>query len=114
MKTAQDFMAFNNGNVEAMVKSGQIMATGFQDMTKLMAAAAQATMDETMATFRALTGVRSIKEAVDLQTSLARSMMEKAVSQSGQVAETSLKVAEQAMAPVANRITVAAESFKTV
>ena len=114
MKTAQDFMAFNNGNVEAMVKSSQIMATGFQDMTKLMAAAAQATMDETMATFRALTGVRSIKEAVDLQASLARSMMEKAVSQTGQVAETSLKVAEQAMAPVANRITVAAESFKTV
>ena len=113
MKTTQELMAFNNGNVEAMVKSGQIMANGFQDMTKLMTAAAQSTMDETMATFRALAGVRSIKEAVDLQTSLARSMIEKAVSQTGQVAETSFKVAEQAMAPVASRITVAAESFKS-
>ncbi len=114
MKTAEDFMAFNNGNVEAIVKSSQIMASGFQDMTKLMAAAAQATMDDTMSTWRALTGVRSLKEAVDLQTSLARSTMEKAVSQGGQVAETSFKVAEQAIAPITNRFSVAVESLKTV
>ena len=113
MKTAEEFMAFNNGNVEAFVKSGQAVATGFQDLTKMMAATAQATMDETMSTFRALTGVRSIKEAMDLQASLARSTIEKAVSQTGHVAETSFKLAEQAMAPLANRLTIAVESFKS-
>lgn len=112
MKTAEEFISFNQANVEAFVKSGQIVATGLQDLTKQMAATFQATMDETMSTFRAMSSVRSFKEAVDLQTSLARSTVEKAVAQSGQVAESSFKLAEQAMAPITNRVTYAVETFK--
>ena len=111
MKTPEEFMSFNQATVEAFVKSSQIMATGLQDLTKLMAASAQATMDETMSTFRAMTTVRSVKEAMDLQATLARSTIEKAVNQGGQVAETSFKLAEQAMAPIAGRVTLAVESF---
>ncbi len=112
MKTAGQFVTFGQGNVEALVKSGQIFATGLQDLGKQMAANAQAAMDETMSTFRALTTVRSVKEAMDLQATLARSTIEKAVSQSGQVTETSFKLAEQAIAPIASRMTLAVESFK--
>lgn len=111
MKTAEDFLSFNQGNVEAFVKSGQIVATGLQDLAKMMAASAQASMDETMSTFRAMTTVRSVKEAIDLQATLARSAIEKAVAQGGQVTETSFKLAEQAMAPFASRVTLAVESF---
>ena len=111
MKTPEEFMSFSKANVEAFVKSGQIMATGFQDLTKMMAASAQAAMDETMSTFRAMTTVRSVKEAMDLQATFARSTIEKAVSQTGHVAETSFKLAEQAIAPIAGRVTLAVESF---
>jgi len=112
MKTAEEFMTFGQANMEAFVKSGQIFATGLQDMTKLFAASAQATMDETVSTFRAMSSVRSIKEAVDLQTTLVRSTLEKAMTQGGQVAETSFKLAEQAMAPIASRMTLAVDTFK--
>lgn len=111
MKTAEDFLSFNQGNIEAFVKSGQIFATGLQDMTKMMAATAQASLDETMSTFRAMATVRSVKEAIDLQTTLARSTIEKAMSQGGQVAETTFKLAEQTMAPLTSRVTLAVESF---
>ena len=56
MKTAEELVAFSQGNVEAMVKSSQIWATGVQDLSKHFAAAAQASMDESMAAFKALTG----------------------------------------------------------
>lgn len=111
MKTAEEFITFNQANVDAFVKSGQIVATGLQDMSKLFAATMQATLDDTMSTFRAMSSVRSIKEAMDLQTTLARSTMEKAVAQSGHVAETSFKLAEQAIAPIAGRVSLAVESF---
>lgn len=114
MKTPEEFLSFNQANVEAFVKSSQIVATGLQDLTKLFAASAQATMDETVSTFRAMSSVKSVKEAFDLQASLARSTMEKAVAQTGHVAETSFKLAEQAIAPIASRMTVAVESFKSV
>lgn len=111
MQTAEQIVSFNQGNLEALVKSGQIVATGLQDLSKQMAATAQATMDEALNTFRAMTGVRSVREIVDLQASLARSTVEKTLTQTGQVAETSLKLAEQAMAPLASRVSVAVQSF---
>lgn len=114
MKSPEEVISFNQANVEAFVKSGQIFATGLQDLSKLFAANAQAAMDETMSTLRAMATVKSMKEAIDLQATLARSTVEKAVAQTGHVAETSFKLAEQAMAPIASRVTVAVESFKTV
>ena len=114
MKTAEEFITFNQANVEAFVKSGQIFATGLQDISKQFASSAQLAMDEAMSTFRALTGVRSFKEAIDLQTTLARSTVEKAMAQTGQVTESSFKLAEQAMAPIASRVSTAVESFKVV
>jgi len=111
MKTAEDFVSFGQGNVEALVKSSQIVAAGLQDIGKMMAAGAQASMDETMSTFRALGSVRSIKEAIDLQATLAQSAVEKTLTQTGQVAETTFKLAEQAIAPIAGRMSLAAQSF---
>lgn len=111
MKTAEQFVSFGQGNVEALVKSSQIVATGLQDLSKLMAASAQASMDEAMHAFRAMTGVRSLKEAADLQATLARSTVEKALTDGNQVAETSFKVAEQAFAPISGRMSLAMQSF---
>ena len=112
MKTPHDIVAFGQGNVEALVKSGQILATGMQDLTKQFAATAQASMEEAMSTFRAMSGIRTFQQAIELQTTLARTVVEKAVSQTSQVADTSIKLASDAIAPIAGRMTLAVESFK--
>lgn len=111
MKNAEDFVAFSQGNFEAMMKSSQILMTGLQDLSKQMAATAQSTMDESMAAFKALSGVKSLKEAVDLQASLARTTMEKAMTGSGQFADQGFKLAEQAIAPITARLQLAAQKF---
>ncbi len=111
MKTAEEFVTFGQGNVEAIVKSGQIMATGMQELTKQMAASAQASMSEAMSMFQALSGVRSMKEAVELQTNMARTSVEKALTQTGHVAESGFKLAEQAFAPITSRMSLAVETF---
>ncbi len=111
MKTTEQFVQFSQGNVEAMVKSSQIMASGFQEMTKLMASHAQASLDHTMSTFRAMTGVKSIKEVMDIQSAFARDAMEKAMAESGRLTEHSMKLAEQALAPISARVNVAVETF---
>jgi len=114
MKTPQDFAAFSQGNVEAFVKSGQVLAGGMQDMAKQMNATAQASMEEAMAAFRAMSGIRTFQQAVEMQATLARTTVEKAMSQTGHAAQTSIKLAEQAIAPIAGRVTLAVESFKAV
>jgi phasin family protein len=111
MKTAEQLAQFSQGNVEAIVKSSQIWATGWQDLSKQMAATAKANMDETMSAFKALTSVKSLKEAFDLQSSFARTSMEKAMAESGKMTEHSLKLAEQSFAPISARVNAAVETF---
>jgi phasin family protein len=112
MKTAEQFISFGQGNFEALVKSSQIVATGLQNLGKQIAANAQTSLDEVVSTTRTLSTVRSIKHALDLQTTFARSNFERVVAQTGQLTEASFKLAEQATEPLAARVTLAVESFK--
>ncbi len=111
MKTAEQVTQFSQGNLEAVMKSSQILATGLTDMSRLMAESARTSLDETMSVFKAMTSVKSLKEAFELQTSFARTRVEKAMSESGKLTEHSLKLAEQALAPISARVNVAVETF---
>ncbi len=111
MKTTEEFFAFGQGNFEAVVKAGQIWATGLQDLSKQMAADAQANLDETMAAFKAMSGVKTLKDAIDMQTGFARSTFEKSMTETGKLTDASLKLAEQAMAPITARVTTAMDTF---
>ena len=111
IKGAEEFVAFGQANVEAFMKSSQILATGLQDLGKHVAATAQAQYDEAVANAKALTSVKSVKEAFDLQTSLAKAGFEKALAETGKLTDASVKLAEQVSAPIAARVTVAVEKF---
>ena len=111
MKTAEQLAQFHQGNIEAAMKSGQILATGLQDMSKHFVATSQANFEEAVATFRQLTTVKSVREAVELQTSFAKSALEKAMAESGKLTETGLKLAEQVAAPLTARVNAAVETF---
>jgi phasin family protein len=111
MKTAEELVSFGQGNLEAILKSGQIWAAGMQDLSKQVAATAQASFEETMSTFKALTSVKSLKDAMDLQANLARSTVEKTLTETGKLTDASFKLTEQAIAPLTARVTLAVEKF---
>ncbi len=111
MKTAEELVAFGQGNFEAIVKSGQIWTAGVQDIGKQIAANAQASFDETMSTFKAMTSAKSLKDAFDLQAGLARSTLEKTLTESGKLTDASMKLTEQALAPLTARFSLAMEKF---
>jgi phasin family protein len=111
VKTAEEFVAFGHGNVEAIVKSSQIWAAGVQDLSKQLAANAQAQFDETMSVFKTMTSLKSLKDIFELQSTYAKAALEKTVSESGKLTDASLKLTEQALAPIAARVTSAVETF---
>ena len=111
IKTAEDFVAFSQGNLEAVVKAGQIWAAGVQDLSKTFAATAQASVEETMATVKALSGVKSLKEAMELQSTLARTSLEKVVTETSKLTDATVKLTEQTLAPLTARVTLAVEKF---
>ena len=110
-KSAEEFVAFGQGNIEAFLKSSQLLATGLQDLGKHVAATAQAQYEEAVANAKALTSVKSVKEAVELQTTLAKTAIEKALAETGKLTDASVKLAETVSAPIAARVTLAVEKF---
>lgn len=111
VKTAEDFVAFGQGNMEAFVKSGQIWATGVQDLSKQVAATAQAQMQETMSVFKTMSTMKSLKDLFELQSAFAKAALEKSMAESGKLTNASLKLTEQALAPITARVTNAVETF---
>jgi hypothetical protein len=99
------------GNVEAIMASSHIWTSGCQAIGQTIAASAQAQFERNLSTWKAITSVKSVKEAMDLHAHLARTSVENAVTETGKLAEASMKLAEQTMVPITARITLAAEKF---
>ena len=111
MKSTEDFVAFGQANMEAIMKSGQIWATGVQDLTKQFTSTAKASFDDSVATFQAISTAKSVKEAFELQSGFAKTSMEKVMAESNKLTDASIKLTEQTLAPITARVTGAVESL---
>ncbi len=111
MKTAEEMISFSQGNIEAIMKSSQIYASGFQDIAKRFAASNKAALEESVSFTKSLLGVKSVKEAVDLQSDFARSSIEKLVAETNQMTDASVRLAEEAIQPLTVRMSMAVQTF---
>jgi hypothetical protein len=111
MKTTEELVAFGQGNIAAFVRSGQIWAAGLQDLGRQVAATAQGQIADAVTAFKAIAGAKSVRDAIEVQAALTRSTIEKTFAESGRITESSLRLTEQAIAPVAARVSLAVEKF---
>jgi phasin family protein len=111
VKNSVELLAFNQGTLEAVIKSTRIYSTGFQDISKQLTASGKATVDESVAFTRSLVGVKSGKEAFELQTGFIKASIENAVSERKKIIDAMVKLAEQAFAPLNTRFRLALETF---
>jgi phasin family protein len=114
MRTSEELLAFSQANMEAFMRASKIFAAGLQDITKEVATSNKHSIEHSVSFTKSLLGVKSVKEAVELQSSFARSSIEKAVSETNKMTDASVRLAEQAMAPLTARLTVAVEKFGKV
>jgi phasin family protein len=106
-----DFAAIGKENLEAFTASSKIWMAGVQDLTKQFAETTKASLEESVAAFKALSTVKSVKEAIELQTSFSKTAISKALAESTKMTEASMKLTEQAMAPITARMAVAVGSL---
>jgi phasin family protein len=111
IKSTQDFVSFGKANFEAAAESGRILAAGVQDLTKHLVSTATVSYEDAVATAKALGAAKSVKEAIDLQGAHAQASISKAMSEAKKLADASVKLTEQAMAPLTARVAVAVETF---
>jgi phasin family protein len=112
INNTKDFLAFGKANYEAITASGKTWVAGVQDLTKQVTGSAMATYDESVALAKALSAAKSVKEAIGLQNTHVAASIARALAESKSLADASIKLTGQAIAPLTARLDTAVGSLK--
>lgn len=106
-----DVAAYNKENVEAVVQSGTVFAKGLETLSKAVMAYTQAQYEQGVTVAKAMMGVKTMRELVDLQSEYARTSFDAMVAEATKVSEISVKVANEAIEPLSARVNATVEKM---
>ncbi|MDH3916877.1 MAG: phasin family protein, partial [Rhodospirillales bacterium] len=101
-----DFATLGQENVDAVVKSGNIAAKGFEALSQEVMAFARNSLEGNVAATKAILGAKDLREVANLQSAYTRRSFDQALAESAKLTEMSVKVANEAMQPIQARVTV--------
>jgi phasin family protein len=107
-----DVNEFTKGNVEALVESGKILASGLQGLGKVYVEDAKTGFETMTADVKELAAVKSPADFFKLQGEILRRNFDAAVATGSKRSETIVKLANDAFAPVQNRVSIAIDKVK--
>lgn len=110
---AKDAVEFTKGNVEAIVEAGKIGLKGGQDMARDYVDFAKKSFEESTAAMKKVAAVKSPTEFFQLQGELSRGAFDAAVKQTSKNSEAALKLANDMIQPISNRVAVAVSKIKS-
>lgn len=108
---AGEMGTFTKGNMEAVVESGKILADGMQTMARESVEDVKSVFQQTTEDMRLVAAVKSPTELLKLQGEIARRNFNAVVQYGSKRTEANIKLANDAFAPIQNRISVAGEKI---
>ena len=107
-----DANEFSKGNLEALVETGKVLASGIQTMGKNYVEEVKSAFTTMQSDAKELTTVKSPKEYVELQSKLMRKYFDGVVAYNSKSAEAALKLANEAFQPISSRVSLAVEKVR--
>ncbi len=105
---------FTQGNVEAMVESGKIFATGLQSISQEYIADSKSAFESATGDLKKMASVKSPTELFQLQGELMRRNFDGAVEYGSKSSEKIVKLANDAFAPISTRVSIAVDKASKV
>ena len=101
---AQNHTVIGKAAIDAYVASGNLFAQNLGTFNREVMAFAQAALENSIETARALAGASSLSEAVDLQTKHSQKCFDEFLAQSAKLTELSVELANETIAPLQSNI----------
>ena len=102
---------FHKANIEALVESGKILASGMQDMGRTYVEEAKTAADTVQDDVKKMAAIKSPTEFFQLQGEIARRNFDAMVATTSKNTEMMMKLVNEAFAPISSRASVATEKF---
>ncbi|MDB5470466.1 MAG: phasin family protein [Caulobacter sp.] len=106
--------AHSKKNLEAVVASVTAATKGAESLGAQYMAYSKTAVENQVAAAKALSGAKSVQEAVELQTTWAKSAMELYMAQVGKMGETVAAAVKDSMKPLNERVTATVEKLQSV
>lgn len=110
---ASEMGEFSKHNVEAMVESGKIMASGMQDLARTYVEEGKSAVSTMTSDAKEIAAVKSPTEFAQLQSQIASRNFDATVANFSKTTEAWVKLANEAFAPISNRVSVAMDKVRT-
>ncbi len=110
-KGYEDVVSYGKDSVDAVMKSNALFVKGFQDINQALFGLAQASLDDGAAATKKILGCKTVTDAIDAQTEMARAGYAKAIEDSRRIADMSVKLAEEAARPLTKQVSATVEKF---
>ena len=107
----EEFSELSKENIDAFVKSGTIVAKGFEEASKAWMEFTRRSFETSVETAKAVMGAKDLREVVDAQSDYARTSFDSLVNEGSKLSELGVKVANEALEPIQSRINVAVEKI---
>lgn len=102
---------FTKGNVEAMVESSKILASGAQEMGREYVEESKSAFETITTDMKKMAAVKSPTEFFQLQGEFARRNFDSAIAFGSKSSEKIVKLSNEAFAPISNRVSMAVEKI---
>ena len=110
-KNYEEFSQLSKENIDAFVKSGTVVAKGFEEAGKAWIDFTRRSLETSVETAKAVMSCKDLREVVDVQSDYARTSFDSLVNEGSKLSELGVKVANEALEPIQSRINVTVEKI---
>ncbi|MGE5547209.1 MAG: phasin family protein [Solirubrobacterales bacterium] len=104
MKGYEDALQTARESAEAVSQASAVLARGLTELSQAVFGLAQETVEQSMEASRQLMAARTLRDLVDIQSSLAKAQLDKAIAEGSRLSDLSTKLVEEALAPINARV----------
>ena len=108
-----ELVAVGNSNLDAVAQANTTALAGARRLNAEFAAYLKGAYEANLAATKALTGAKTVQQAVELQTGYAQATLDKALTEGAKVSELALAVVNDVVEPLQARTKVAVEKLLT-
>lgn len=110
-KGYEDLTSLGQENIEAVVQANTVLAKGAEVIGKELMGIAQASFETAATAAKAYFGAKTLQDVIQLNNDLAKTSLDRFLANSAKLSEIGLKVTNEALAPIGQRVNVTFEKF---
>lgn len=104
VKSSEEALAAAKENLDAVIKAGQLLSKGLQDLSKSVVVLTQEAVEESLASTKKLLAAKTVHEAIEVQSAHAKAQIDRMLAEGNRITEASRKLFEEALAPIQQRV----------